>query len=124
MKKTKLIWGIVLICIGALSLAGIGGIEINKIVFAIICCIIAGVGVLLIIMYRKESQKYLQQMKAQAEKVAAEQRLEDSRKELEQARIDAELAKIEAEKMGIKTCPSCGAPVKGNVCEYCGQKVL
>ena len=65
--------------------------------------------------------------KLRAEQARREIELEKQR-ERSRERVDKLLAKSErlARQMRMvelpKTCPGCGAPVRGDVCEYCGTE--
>lgn len=123
LKKTKLIWGVVLFVLGVFGLLGMSRLESVNILYVVTCIALLGVGIWLLFAYRKEKQVYVSAIFAQSERRQKEQQLQAAKRELEQAKVDEELKRIVSIKSARRICPFCGGNTKGDVCEYCGSKL-
>lgn len=123
MKKTKLIWGIILEVIGVVGICNTAG---ESGAYVIVCAAFIAVGLGLIVSYTRAVKKY----KAEDQETQSfeEQQKQNARQHLEneKARLDAEAEKLRAENERLRaesnvtvTCPHCGAQVKGHHCDYC-----
>ncbi len=116
MKKTKLIWGIILEVIGVVGICNTAG---ESGAYVIVCAAFIAVGLGLIFSYARAAKKY----KAEDQETQSfeEQQKQNARQHLEneKARLDAEAEKLRAEANMTVICPHCGARVKGHHCEYC-----
>ena len=123
MKKSKLVWGLILIAIGVVGICSSADKDAS---YFIISLVFDLVGLLLLVAFIRDKKKYnarINEANALSEK---EKQLANKRLDVEKARLDAEAEELrsqaEARAQAAKAtriCPHCGATISGNHCDYC-----
>ncbi len=122
-KPGKLVGGIIMAAFGLTALCGMGASDESGFAYIVVCLLLMGGGLALILVYvasRKRYSAYQQQQNARKQR---EQELIDKRKELELQKVNAEIRRLKEESEALRVCPHCGAPAKGEICEYCGSRL-
>lgn len=124
-KNGRLIGGIILAAIGVIGLGGLGSADRGTIgAYIIVCFLFMGGGLALILTYVKSKKLYNAKVQEENNRIQREQELRDARKELERKKVEAELQKMKADAIQTRVCPHCGGNTKGEICEYCGSRLL